>query len=184
VPCRVGRRARLAAQARPYGSFFGPGRHDGPSGPSGWCRPIGLGRPVPCHGSHQAAALGLLMMQGPAAWRRSRPARRSGGRRPGEREIPARRRSSLRCYKAAAHLVEVWRGHRGSRPRPWWRRRRRLRSSRPAPRRRKKGRAARLRLAHLAATTAGFRVGGGQEGWCEGGALRENEESGGCGVSR
>jgi hypothetical protein len=35
VPGRVGRRAGLAAQARPYGLFFGPGRHDAENGPMG-----------------------------------------------------------------------------------------------------------------------------------------------------
>jgi hypothetical protein len=35
VPGRVGHRAELAAQARPYGRFFGPGRHDAEVGPMG-----------------------------------------------------------------------------------------------------------------------------------------------------
>jgi hypothetical protein len=38
VPGRVGRCAELAAQARPYVLGFGPGRHDGPTGPSGCYR--------------------------------------------------------------------------------------------------------------------------------------------------
>jgi hypothetical protein len=35
VPGRAGRRAELAAQARPYGRFFGSGRHDAEDGPMG-----------------------------------------------------------------------------------------------------------------------------------------------------
>jgi hypothetical protein len=35
VPGRVGRRAQLAAQARPYSLFFGPGQHDAENGPMG-----------------------------------------------------------------------------------------------------------------------------------------------------
>jgi hypothetical protein len=35
VPGRARRRAELAAQARPYGLFFGLGRHDAEDGPTG-----------------------------------------------------------------------------------------------------------------------------------------------------
>jgi hypothetical protein len=35
VPGRARRRAELAAQARPDGMFFGPGRHDAEDGPTG-----------------------------------------------------------------------------------------------------------------------------------------------------
>jgi hypothetical protein len=34
-PGRVVHRAQLSAQARPYGLFFGPGRHDAEDGPMG-----------------------------------------------------------------------------------------------------------------------------------------------------
>jgi hypothetical protein len=45
VPGRVGRRAELAAQARPYDLFFGPGQHDVEDGPMGhdWPDTIELG---------------------------------------------------------------------------------------------------------------------------------------------
>jgi hypothetical protein len=39
VPGRVGRRAELAAQARPYDLFFGSGRHNVEDGPMGHDRP-------------------------------------------------------------------------------------------------------------------------------------------------
>jgi hypothetical protein len=50
VSGRVGRRAELAAQARPYGLFFGSCRPGGPN----W--PIGLDQPVCCPARRQAAA--------------------------------------------------------------------------------------------------------------------------------
>jgi hypothetical protein len=47
VPCRAGPSCRPCGPGTALRPFFVSGRHDGPTGPSGWCRPIGLGRPVP-----------------------------------------------------------------------------------------------------------------------------------------